>query len=213
MTSPVKGFRKLKDPNKKQLVNQNENLKTAIEGLHAAQKFVMQQMMRMNQDVSHQAREIGAITNLVGTTQVADGEVLKVGDIAIIDFAGELEDGMPLENGSGFKTAIQLGSNSFIAGFEDGLVGAKVGDTLNLPLIFPENYGNKELSGTKITFKVLIVDALRDRVNREPLKVYIQDLAAKKAAREQALGAKNESQDTEVQEATSKEETQEQAQA
>lgn len=74
------------------------------------------------------------------------------GDTAIIDFEGFV-DGKPLENGSGTGHNLELGTNSFIAGFEEGVVGMKVGGTKTLNLKFPDPYHSKELAGKPVEFK------------------------------------------------------------
>jgi len=163
MTSPVKGFRKQKDPNKQEVLDENNRLRKALDGLYAGQKFIMQNMMRMTHETSQNSREVNALTNLVATKQVPDGEVIKKDDVAIINFAGTLEDGSKLKEGTGKRTAIRIGSDTFIPGFEAGLEGKLVGETVDLSLTFPEAYGVKELAGKKVNFKVQIVDALRAR--------------------------------------------------
>lgn len=199
MTSPIKGFRAQKQPTKKVVQDENSKLRTALEALQGAQKFVMQQLMRVSQDVNHQGREIGAMTNLVGTQQISATDVLADGDVAIINFAGVMEDGLPLDGGSGKKTAIRLGSNAFIPGFESGLIGKRVGETLDLDLTFPETYA-KELAGKKVSFRVQIVDGLRDRVSSASFDSYVQELDAKKAEAAKAQQAE-ESKNDSVQEA------------
>ncbi len=80
----------------------------------------------------------------------------KLGDEVTMDFAGTDKDGTTVPGATGTDYALELGSNSFIPGFEDGLVGKKVGDTFDLPLIFPKDYHHKPLAGAKVTFAVTI---------------------------------------------------------
>lgn len=79
----------------------------------------------------------------------------KEGDQLLVDFVGKL-DGEPFEGGSASRTPIVLGSKSLIAGFEDGLMGAKAGDEKILDLTFPKDYGNKELAGKAVQFEVTV---------------------------------------------------------
>lgn len=84
---------------------------------------------------------------------VTEPRAAKNGDFAIIDFDGTV-DGAPLENGSGTNHQLELGSKSFIEGFEEGVVGMKVGDETTLNLKFPAEYHAKDLEGKAVVFKV-----------------------------------------------------------
>ncbi len=85
---------------------------------------------------------------------------LKDGDTANIDYEGILDgETKPFEGGSAKGTDLKLGSDTFIDGFEDGLIGKKVGDTVELKLTFPKDYKNKELQNKKVTFTVKINSA------------------------------------------------------
>jgi len=75
------------------------------------------------------------------------------GDVAIIDFEGFV-DGKPLENGKGENHNLELGAKQFIDGFEEGVVGMKVGDTKTISLKFPDPYHSAELAGKPVDFKV-----------------------------------------------------------
>ena len=85
---------------------------------------------------------------------IKDGKI-ENGDIAIIDFEG-FKDGVAFEGGKGENYSLTIGSNSFIPGFEEGLVGLKSGDEKDLKLTFPENYHSEELKGQKVVFKVKV---------------------------------------------------------
>lgn len=78
----------------------------------------------------------------------------KTGDEVIIDFEGFNVKKEKVAGASGKDYPLELGSNSFIPGFEDGLVGLKKGDKKSLDLEFPKKYHAKNLAGTKITFEV-----------------------------------------------------------
>jgi len=77
------------------------------------------------------------------------------GDTVNIDFVGK-KDGVAFEGGTSQGYDLVIGSNSFIEGFEAGLVGATVGETRNLDLKFPENYGKDELNGAAVVFEVKV---------------------------------------------------------
>lgn len=80
---------------------------------------------------------------------------LELGDIAIIDYTGYL-DGVAFEDGTDAGKELELGSGEFIEGFEEGLVGAKKGDTVSLNLKFPEEYHSAEMAGKDVVFEVKI---------------------------------------------------------
>lgn len=80
----------------------------------------------------------------------------KDGDEVWIDFDGTDTDGKLVAGAAGTDYPLALGSNTFIPGFEEGLVGKKVADEFDLPLTFPESYHHKPLAGSKLNFKVKI---------------------------------------------------------
>jgi len=73
------------------------------------------------------------------------------GDETIIDFVGK-KGGVAFDGGTGADYALTLGSNQFIPGFEEGIVGHKPGETFDLKLTFPNDYNNADLKGAKVTF-------------------------------------------------------------
>ncbi len=89
-----------------------------------------------------------------------DDAVIEKGDFAIIDFAGTV-DGEAFSGGEGKGYPLEVGSNSFIPGFEDQLVGLKKGDSTDVEVTFPEEYFVKELAGKEAVFKVNIQDVKR----------------------------------------------------
>ena len=79
----------------------------------------------------------------------------KDGDEVIIDFLGK-KDGVAFDGGKAEKFPLELGSKSFIPGFEEGLIGKKAGDEISLDLEFPKDYHAKDLAGAKVVFEVKI---------------------------------------------------------
>lgn len=77
------------------------------------------------------------------------------GDTAIIDFVGKL-NGVAFDGGTASNYEQEIGSGSFIDGFEDGLIGVKKGDTVDLNLTFPESYQSTELAGKDVVFTVTV---------------------------------------------------------
>ncbi|MYL62873.1 trigger factor [Bacillus hwajinpoensis] len=90
---------------------------------------------------------------------VEDGE-LKEGDTAVIDFEGFLGE-EPFEGGKGDNYSLEVGSNTFIPGFEEQLIGEKAGAEKEVKVTFPEEYHAENLAGQEATFKVKIHDIKR----------------------------------------------------
>ncbi len=97
----------------------------------------------------------------------------KDGDQVVIDFVGKV-NGEAFDGGSAEDFPLTLGSNQFIPGFEDQLVGVKAGDEKAVEVTFPEDYGNKELAGQPAVFDVTV------KAVKEPKPAPIDDELAKK---------------------------------
>lgn len=82
-------------------------------------------------------------------TEIAEG------DIANIDYVGK-KDGKAFDGGTAQDYDLSIGSGQFIEGFEEGLIGAKKGETRDLELTFPENYNSEELAGQDVVFTVSV---------------------------------------------------------
>lgn len=91
---------------------------------------------------------------------VAEDAALAKGDFAIIDFEGFV-DGAPFKGGEGKGYPLEIGSGSFIPGFEDQLIGAKAGEEREVKVDFPADYFASELAGKKAEFKVKVNDVKR----------------------------------------------------
>ncbi len=85
---------------------------------------------------------------------IKDGSV-ENGDIAIIDFEG-FKDGVAFDGGKGENYSLEIGSNTFIPGFEEQIVGMKAGDQKDINVTFPDDYHSEELKGKKAVFKVKV---------------------------------------------------------
>ena len=94
-------------------------------------------------------KKYGFTTNKEKTTEV------MVGDIVNIDYVGYL-DGVAFEGGTASGYSLEIGSGSFIEGFEEGLIGKRTGDKVELNLTFPEKYHSAEMAGKSVVFKVTI---------------------------------------------------------
>jgi trigger factor len=82
------------------------------------------------------------------------GAKAATGDKVTVSFTGTI-DGKPFEGGTGEDIAVELGSNSFIPGFEEQLAGVAAGETRTVKATFPENYLSKELAGKEASFEVV----------------------------------------------------------
>jgi trigger factor len=87
--------------------------------------------------------------------QPSAAEAAAEGDFAVIDFEGFV-NGTPFQGGKAEGHQLELGSGSFIPGFEDQVVGMKPGEAKDVAVTFPENYGNKDLAGQPAIFKVVL---------------------------------------------------------
>ncbi|MEL7133788.1 MAG: trigger factor, partial [Pseudomonadota bacterium] len=112
------------------------------------------------------------------------GSKAKDGDQVVIDFLGKV-DGEPFEGGSAEDYPLVLGSNSFIPGFEDQLVGAKAGEEKAVTVTFPEDYQAENLKGKEAVFDCTIKEV------KEPVAAEIDDELAKKYGAEDLDGLKS----------------------
>lgn len=85
--------------------------------------------------------------------RATDRDEVQEGDYVVIDFEGYV-DGEPFEGGSAEEYTLEIGSNDFIPGFEEQLVGAEVGEEVEVDVTFPENYQQEDLAGEGAVFKV-----------------------------------------------------------
>ncbi len=80
---------------------------------------------------------------------------VEMNDTAVINFEG-FKEGVPFEGGKGENYALEIGSNSFIPGFEEALIGLATGEEKDVALTFPEHYGAADLAGADVIFKVKV---------------------------------------------------------
>ena len=103
-----------------------------------------------------------------------DGQA-ENGDIVVIDFEGSV-DGVPFEGGKAENHELELGSHSFISGFEEQLVGSSAGIEVDVKVTFPKNYGPDEIAGKDAVFHVK-VNEVKQKVLPELDDEFIKDLA------------------------------------
>ncbi len=113
------------------------------------------------------------VKSIAPMSKVEDRDELQNGDFALIDFEGFV-DGKPFEGGKAEGYLLEIGSGSFIPGFEDGMIGMKVGETRDIKVTFPNDYGAKDLAGKEAVFKVTLHEIqekkISDDIDDETLK-------------------------------------------
>ena len=119
------------------------------------------------------AHELGHLLERYTELVPKEGKVAK-GDIAIIDFEG-FKDGVAFDGGKGENYSLEIGSNTFIPGFEDQVIGMKAGDEKDINVTFPEEYPAENLKGAPVVFKVKCNDVKQKQV-RELDKDFFDDL-------------------------------------
>ena len=100
-------------------------------------------------------KDINAVRDRNARLISVDDRAVENGDIAVIDFEGFVDD-VPFEGGKGENYELEIGSNTFIPGFEDQLVGAKIDELVDVNVTFPEEYHAEELKGKPAVFKVKV---------------------------------------------------------
>ncbi len=142
---------------------------------------------------------IDEMKNRYAEVQVKDGKVEK-GDTAVIDFEG-FKDGVAFEGGKGENYSLKIGSNTFIPGFEDQIIGMSKGEEKDVKVTFPEDYHSEELKGAKATFKVKVnevKDTIIPSLNEEFFKDLnmegVNDRASLESALKETLAARKEQQ-------------------
>lgn len=128
--------------------------------------------------------EINRLKDQYAEIAVKEGKI-ESGDTAVIDFEG-FKDGVAFEGGKGENYPLEIGSNTFIPGFEDALIGLSTGDEKDIPLTFPENYPSEELKGAKVVFKVTVHE-VKTRLIPELDKDFFTDLGIEGVTNETEL--------------------------
>ena len=125
-----------------------------------------------DEEIEH---ELGHLKEQFAEVKTLDDKTkIKNGMIAVIDFEG-FKDGVAFKGGKGTDYSLEIGSNTFIPGFEEGLVGLAKGDKKDLDVTFPENYHSDELKGQKVVFKVEVKE-VKERVMPKFDKEFFEDL-------------------------------------
>ena len=123
------------------------------------------------EEVNH---ELGHLLERYTELVTKDGGTVENGDVAIIDFEG-FKDGKAFDGGKGENYSLEIGSHTFIPGFEEQVIGMKVGEEKDINLSFPEDYGVKDLAGEAVVFKVK-VNEIKQKQTRELDEDFFEDL-------------------------------------
>ena len=145
-------------------------------GLHAEKKVAKVTAKEVNEAI---AKRLEGAADLVVVEREA-----KKGDTITFDFEGFV-DGKPFDGGKAENYSLELGSNSFVPGFEDALVGAKAGESRDVNIVFPEQYV-AELAGKPATFKCLIHE-VKEKTIPELTDEAVKDLGLKDVETVEAL--------------------------
>lgn len=117
---------------------------------------------------------IAYILSQKATSTEVTGRAVEEGDTVNIDYAG-YKDGVAFDGGTAQGQDLTIGSGRFIPGFEDGLIGKNIGETVSLDLTFPENYPSEELAGAAVVFEVTI-NSISVSKTPELTDAFVQDL-------------------------------------
>jgi trigger factor len=113
-------------------------------------------MTYTDEDVTECAEEeLAYYVDAYGLYETVSENTVKNGSIVNIDYEGKI-DGVAFDGGTSTGAHLEIGSGSFIEGFEDGLIGMKVGENVDLNLTFPENYGAEDYAGKDVVFSVSV---------------------------------------------------------
>ena len=122
------------------------------------------------EEINH---EVGHILDRFAELVSKDGKA-EEGDTVIIDFKG-FKDGTAFDGGSAENYSLEIGSHSFIPGFEEGIIGMKKDDNKDIELTFPKDYMAKDLAGQKVIFNVTVHD-IKKRVIPDLDEEFFKDL-------------------------------------
>ena len=131
--------------------------------------------------------EIEKLQTKYAEIKVKETGKVENGNTVVIDFEGFL-DGKPFEGGKAENYPLEIGSHTFIPGFEEGLIGMTTGEEKDLNLTFPENY-TEELKGKDVTFKVK-VNIIKEKVLPEINEDFFKDLGYDDVKTKEELEAK-----------------------
>ena len=129
--------------------------------------------------------ELGHLLERYTELVTKEDGVVEEGNTAVIDFEG-FKDGVAFDGGKGENYSLEIGSHTFIPGFEEQVVGMKAGEEKEIEVTFPEDYGAKDLAGAKAIFKVKVHE-IKEKQNRELDEDFFEDLGMEGVNSEESL--------------------------
>lgn len=134
-----------------------------------------------DEEINH---EIGHLLEQYEEVITKEGKI-ENGNIAVIDFEG-FKDQVAFDGGKGENYSLEIGSNTFIPGFEEKLIGMKANEEKDLDLTFPEDYQASDLAGQKVVFHVKI-NEVKEKVQRQLDEEFFEDLGMEGVKDEKSL--------------------------
>ena len=129
--------------------------------------------------------EMGHLVERFTELVIKEAGEVELGDVAVIDFEG-FKDGTPFEGGKGENYSLEIGSNTFIPGFEDQVIKMKKGEEKEIKVTFPEDYHQEDLKGKDVTFKVKVHE-IKEKKARDFDEEFFEDLGLEGVDSEEKL--------------------------
>lgn len=104
---------------------------------------------------------------------VTEKDTIETGDVVNLDYCGK-QDGTAFDGGTAEGAHLEIGSGAFIPGFEDGMIGHKVGESFEIPLTFPADYQNADMAGAEVVFEITV-----NSIDERKMPEMTDDLVAK----------------------------------
>jgi trigger factor len=167
------------------------------ENIQGRAQFAVNTALQAIQNVRQLSHTIQGIANTLRSSETSEAAVK--GDTVLVDYLGQLLNddgtlGQAFKGGTDFGAAVEIGSNGFVPGFEEQLVGLKAGETSNLKITFPENYNEATLAGKSVNFFVQVIKVYREK--ESAVEALQKKLAGEAAAKVQEQSQeKSESQE------------------
>ena len=135
-----------------------------------------------DEEINH---ELGHLLERYSELVTKEDGTVEEGNTAVIDFEG-FKDGVAFDGGKGENYSLEIGSHTFIPGFEEQVIGMKTGEEKEIEVTFPEDYGAKGLAGAKATFMV-VVHEIKEKKQRELDEEFFEDLGMEGVNSEESL--------------------------
>ena len=135
-----------------------------------------------DEEINH---EMGHLLERYTELSIKEEGKVEKGNVAIIDFEG-FKDGTPFDGGKGENYSLEIGSNTFIPGFEDQVIGMEKGEEKDITVTFPKDYHAEDLKGKEVVFKVKVHE-IKEKQARELDEEFFEDLGLEGVNDEKSL--------------------------